>query len=115
MAALDKLLRLYRDKYQNVNVQKGTVTFFCSLYRDTDFGRKCLTARWLVECGVRFVEILDGAHGRRQAGDHPRRDRRARHAPRQGPRLPSRSPRHDTLPVGPGSRTEVVPHFWTRG
>ena len=34
------------------------------LYGDTDFGRKCLTARRLVESGVRFVEILDGAHGR---------------------------------------------------
>ena len=35
------------------------------LYGDTDFGRKCLTARRLVESGVRFVEILDGARGRR--------------------------------------------------
>ena len=35
------------------------------LYGDTDFGRKCLTARRLVERGVRFVEILDGAHRRR--------------------------------------------------
>jgi hypothetical protein len=34
------------------------------LYGDTDFGRKCLTARRLVENGVRFVEILDGAKGR---------------------------------------------------
>ena len=33
-----------------------------ALYGDTDFGRKCLTARRLVESGVRFVEILDGAH-----------------------------------------------------
>ena len=32
-----------------------------ALYGDTDFGRKCLTARRLVESGVRFVEILDGA------------------------------------------------------
>ena len=36
-----------------------------ALYGDTEFGRKCLTARRLVESGVRFVEILDGAHGRR--------------------------------------------------
>ena len=36
-----------------------------ALYGDTDFGRKCLTARRLVENGVRFVEILDGAQGRR--------------------------------------------------
>ena len=35
------------------------------LYGDSDFGRKCLTARRLVEQGVRFVEILDGAKGRR--------------------------------------------------
>ena len=34
------------------------------LYGDTDFGRKCLMARRMVESGVRFVEILDGAHGR---------------------------------------------------
>ena len=34
------------------------------LYGDTDFGKKCLTARRLVENGVRFVEILDGAKGR---------------------------------------------------
>ena len=33
-------------------------------YGDNDFGRKCLTARRLVEGGVRFVEILDGANGR---------------------------------------------------
>ena len=36
-----------------------------ALYSDTDFGRKCLTARRRVESGVRFLEILDGAHGRR--------------------------------------------------
>ncbi len=36
-----------------------------ALYGDTDFGRKSLTARRLVESGVRFVEILGGAHGRR--------------------------------------------------
>ena len=36
-----------------------------ALYGDTDFGRKCLTARRMVESGVRFVEILDGAQGRR--------------------------------------------------
>ena len=36
-----------------------------ALYGETEFGRKCLTARRLVESGVRFVEILDGAQGRR--------------------------------------------------
>ena len=36
-----------------------------ALYGDTEFGRKCLTARRMVESGVRFVEILDGAQGRR--------------------------------------------------
>ena len=36
-----------------------------ALYGDTEFGRKCLTARRMVEGGVRFVEILDGAQGRR--------------------------------------------------
>ncbi len=34
------------------------------LYGDTPFGRQCLTARRLVENGVRFVEIFDGAVGR---------------------------------------------------
>ncbi|MFP6668479.1 MAG: DUF1501 domain-containing protein [Pirellulales bacterium] len=35
------------------------------LYGDTEFGDQCLTARRLVENGVRFVEIFDGAVGRR--------------------------------------------------
>lgn len=35
------------------------------LYGETEFGRQCLTARRLVENGVRFVEIFDGAVGRR--------------------------------------------------
>jgi hypothetical protein len=34
------------------------------LYGDNQFSRHCLTARRLVENGVRFVEILDGATGR---------------------------------------------------
>ena len=34
------------------------------LYGDTEFGRQCLTARRLVESGVRFVEVFDGAVGR---------------------------------------------------
>ena len=34
------------------------------LYGDTPFGNQCLTARRLVESGVRFVEILDGSRGR---------------------------------------------------
>ena len=38
--------------------------FVRSLYGDNPFGRHCLTARRLVESGVRFVEILDGANGR---------------------------------------------------
>ena len=161
-----------------------------ALYGDTDFGRKCLTARRLVESGVRFVEILDGAQGRRwdahgnrgglinnhrtnaartdrgitalimdlksrglldetlvvwatefgrtpmeearkeeslgrepsplrllhvdggrrrQAGDHARRDRRARHARCQGSRLASRSSRHHPPPVGPGSQAAHLP------
>ena len=36
-----------------------------ALYGTTDFGNMCLTARRLVENGVRFVEIFDGAVGRR--------------------------------------------------
>ena len=35
------------------------------LYGDNQFSRHCLTARRLVESGVRFVEILDGATGRK--------------------------------------------------
>lgn len=36
-----------------------------ALYGDNQFSRHCLTARRLVENGVRFVEILDGATGRK--------------------------------------------------
>ena len=36
-----------------------------ALYGDSQFSRHCLTARRLVESGVRFVEILDGATGRK--------------------------------------------------
>ena len=35
------------------------------LYGDTPFGNQCLTARRLVESGVRFVEIFNGSQGRR--------------------------------------------------
>ena len=35
-----------------------------ALYGDNQFSKHCLTARRLVENGVRFVEILDGATGR---------------------------------------------------
>ena len=35
------------------------------LYGNNQFSRHCLTARRLVESGVRFVEILDGATGRK--------------------------------------------------
>jgi len=35
------------------------------LYGDTAFGNQCLTARRLVESGVRFVEIFNGSQGRR--------------------------------------------------
>ena len=35
------------------------------LYGDNQFSQHCLTARRLVENGVRFVEILDGAEGRK--------------------------------------------------
>lgn len=36
-----------------------------ALYGDNQFSKHCLTARRLVESGVRFVEILDGATGRK--------------------------------------------------
>ena len=35
------------------------------LYGDTPFGNQCLTARRLVESGVRFVEIFNGSQGRK--------------------------------------------------
>ncbi|MDB4737901.1 DUF1501 domain-containing protein [Verrucomicrobiales bacterium] len=35
------------------------------LYGENLFSRQCLTARRLIESGVRFVEILDGAEGRK--------------------------------------------------
>ena len=35
------------------------------LYGHTPFGNQCLTARRLVESGVRFVEIFNGSQGRR--------------------------------------------------
>ena len=35
------------------------------LYGDTSFGQQCLTARRLIENGVRFVEIFNGSRGRR--------------------------------------------------
>lgn len=35
------------------------------LYGDNQFSQHCLTARRLVESGVRFVEIIDGATGRK--------------------------------------------------
>jgi hypothetical protein len=35
------------------------------LYGDTPFGKQCLTARRLVESGVRFVEIFNGSQGRK--------------------------------------------------
>ena len=35
------------------------------LYGNTPFGNQCLTARRLVESGVRFVEIFNGSQGRR--------------------------------------------------
>lgn len=36
-----------------------------SLYGDTPFGNQCLTARRLIESGVRFVEIFNGSQGRK--------------------------------------------------
>ena len=87
LAALNRLNRLHRDRYPtqpeltariealemafklqtsagevfDLNRESKSVR---ELYGDNLFSRHCLTARRLVESGVRFVEIIDGATGR---------------------------------------------------
>ena len=85
--ALQRLNRLHRDRHPAQPEFNGRIEAFelafklqasapkvfdlsretqvtHALYGDTPFGQHCLTARRLVESGVRFVEILDGAEGR---------------------------------------------------
>ena len=87
LRALNRLNRLHRDRHPGQPELNGRIEAFemafklqasapevfdlskepqstRSLYGDNPFGQHCLTARRLVESGVRFVEILDGAKGR---------------------------------------------------
>ena len=88
LAAINRLNRLHRDRHLGqpdldgrvetlemaFDLQKTAPQVFDlskesrsthELYGDNQFSRHCLTARRLVENGVRFVEILDGATGRK--------------------------------------------------
>ncbi len=88
LAALNQLNRLHRDRYPTQPELAGRIEAFemaykmqssatevfdlsrepksmHDLYGSNGFSRHCLTARRLVESGVRFVEILDGATGRK--------------------------------------------------
>ena len=88
LAAINRLNRMHRDRHVGqpeldgridalemaFNLQKTAPQVFDlseesrathELYGDNQFSRHCLTARRLVENGVRFVEILDGATGRK--------------------------------------------------
>jgi len=85
--ALNQLNRLHRDRHPSQPDLTGRIEAFemafrmqrsatevfdlsrepksmHTLYGDNQFSKHCLTARRLVENGVRFVEILDGAKGR---------------------------------------------------
>jgi hypothetical protein len=87
LEALNRLNRLHRDRHIGQPELNGRIEAFemafklqtsapevfdlskepesiRSLYGDNTFSKHCLTARRLVESGVRFVEILDGAEGR---------------------------------------------------
>ena len=86
LAALNQLNRLHRDRYPTQPALTGRIEAFemaykmqssatevfdlsrepksiHELYGSNQFSKHCLTARRLVENGVRFVEILDGAMG----------------------------------------------------
>ncbi len=88
VAVLNRLNRLHRDRHPTQPDLTGRIEAFemafkmqasataafdlsreppsiRALYGDNQFSRHCLTARRLVESGVRFVEILDGATGRK--------------------------------------------------
>jgi hypothetical protein len=88
LAAINRLNRMHRDRHLGqpeldgrigalemaFDLQKTAPQVFDlskesrstrELYGDNQFSRHCLTARRLVENGVRFVEILDGATGRK--------------------------------------------------
>ena len=88
LAALNQLNHLHRDRYPTQPALTGRIEAFemaykmqssatevfdlsrepksmHDLYGENQFSKHCLTARRLVENGVRFVEILDGATGRK--------------------------------------------------
>ncbi len=88
LAALNRLNRMHRDRHPGQPELDARIAAFemafrlqtaapevfdlshepksiRDLYGDNQFSRHCLTARRLVESGVRFVEILDGATGRK--------------------------------------------------
>ena len=88
LAAINQLNRMHRDRHLGqpeldgriealemaFDLQKTAPGVFDlskesrtirKLYGDNQFSQHCLTARRLVENGVRFVEILDGATGRK--------------------------------------------------
>ena len=88
LAALNRLNRLHRDRFPTQPELTARIEAFemafklqasasevfdlkrepasvRELYGDNLFSRHCLTARRLVESGVRFVEIIDGAQDRK--------------------------------------------------
>ncbi len=88
LAALNRMNRLHRDRHPTQpelagriealemawKLQQSAESAFDlsresagmhALYGGNQFSRHCLTARRLVESGVRFVEIFDGAKGRK--------------------------------------------------
>ena len=88
LAAINRLNRMHRDLHLGQPELDGRIEAFemsfdlqttapqvfdlskesrstLDLYGNNQFSRHCLTARRLVENGVRFVEILDGATGRK--------------------------------------------------
>ena len=88
LTAINRLNRMHRDRFVGqpeldgriealetaFRMQAGATEVFDlsrepesirKLYGDNQFSQHCLAARRLIESGVRFVEILDGAPGRR--------------------------------------------------
>jgi len=64
MATIDMAFRMQRAAKQAFDLDREPA-HIRTLYGEGQFARHCLTARRLVESGVRFVEILDGAEGRK--------------------------------------------------
>ena len=62
--AFETAYKLQRSAMETFDLSRESESIR-KLYGDSTFSRHCLTARRLVESGVRFVEILDGAEGRK--------------------------------------------------